>query len=169
MIWTVSVMKGELTLTDRMGETDRWRALSPTRFRAREGPHKDTHTLVFERRPDRRFNMRLEGDGGAKVEFEPIRLVKPDTKQLSEYAGRYYSAELKATYTFSVRDGGLFLQVNNHRQERLSPTVADEFMPQLRTPDDGRIITFVRDGDKRITGLSIALWRIKGISFEKLP
>jgi hypothetical protein len=37
----------------------------------------------------------------------------------------------------------LFLQVNNHRHERLLPTTADEFIPQLLTPDDGRIITFV--------------------------
>jgi CubicO group peptidase (beta-lactamase class C family) len=167
MIWTVSLAKGQLALTDRMGETDRWQALSRTRFRAVEGPHKGTHTLVFERRADKHFNMRLEGDAGSKAEFEPIQLVKPDTKQLSAYAGEYSNAELKATYTFSVRDGCLFLQVNNHRHERLAPTTADEFMPQRRTPDDGRIITFVRDGEKRITGLTIELWRIKGVSLEK--
>ena len=167
MIWTVSVTKGELVLTDRLGTTDRWQALSPTRFRAREGPRKGTYTLVFERRPDKRYNMRLERDEGLKDELEPIRFVKPDTKRLSAYAGQYYSAELKATYTFSVRDGTLFLQVNNHRQEPLAPTVADEFRPQLRTPDDGRILTFVRDGEGRVTGLTAALWSIKGIAFEK--
>jgi len=168
MIWTVSVTKGELVLTDPWGYTDRWQALNPTRFRARDGPRKGTYTLVFERRPDKRYNMRLERDEGLKDELEPIRLVKPDTKQLSEYAGQYYSAELKAAYTFSVRDGSLFLQVNNHRQERLAPTVADEFRPQLRTPGDGRILTFVRDGEGRVTGLTAALWSIKGISLEKL-
>jgi hypothetical protein len=36
MVWTVSVVKGELVLTDRVGETDRWRALSSTRFRSVE-------------------------------------------------------------------------------------------------------------------------------------
>src|SRR5262249_41010203 len=138
MVWTVSVVKGELTLRDRVGETDRWRPLSPTRFRSVEGPHRGTHTLVFERRADKRFNVRLEGDEGPNVELEPVRLVKPDAKQLSEYAGLYYSEELKATYTFSVRDDGLFLQVNNHRHEALAPTSADEFIPSARTPDDGR-------------------------------
>ncbi|HTU93282.1 MAG TPA: serine hydrolase [Gemmataceae bacterium] len=167
MIWTVSIAKGQLVLTDRIGETDCWRALSPTRFRALEGPHKGTHTLVFERRTDNRFTMRLEEDDGAKVEFGPIQLVTPGTKQLSEYAGQYYNAELKATYTFSVRDGCLFLQVNNHRHERLDPTTADEFIPQLRTPDDGRIITFIRDGKKGVSGFTIQLWRIKGMTFEK--
>src|SRR5262249_49122685 len=101
--------------------------------------------------------MRLEKDGGPKVEFEPVQLVKPEAKQLSEYAGQYYNAELKTTYPFSVRDGCLFLQVNNHRHERLTPTTADEFIPHLRTPDDGRIITFVRDGKKVVTGLTIQL------------
>ena len=41
--------------------------------------------------------------------------------------------------------------------------------PQLRTPDDGRVITFVRDGGKKVTGFTIQLWSIKGMPFEKLP
>jgi RNA polymerase sigma factor (sigma-70 family) len=167
IIWNVSVIDGKLALTDRMGVTRRWQALSPMRFRALEGPHKDTHTLVFEERPDKRFTMRLEADDGPKTEFVPVQLVTPDTKKLSEYAGQYYNAELDATYTFSVRDGHLFLQVNNHRRERLAPMTADEFIPYLRTPDDGRIITFVRDGEKRVIGFTIQLWRIKGMHFEK--
>lgn len=167
MIWGVSVVEGKLALTDRLGKTHRLEAVSPTRFRALESLHKGARTLVFERRSDKRFNMRLDGDDGSKVEFEPIELVRPETKLLSEYAGQYYNPELKAPYTFSVRDGGLFLQVNNHRHERLDPTTADEFIPQLRTPDDGRIITFVRDGEKRITGLTIELWSIKGMTFDK--
>jgi hypothetical protein len=168
MIWAVSAVKGGLVLTDRAGETGRRRAPSPTRFRAVEGPHKGTHTLAFERRADRRFNMRLEEDEGSIIEFAPEQLVKPDAKRLGEYAGRYYSGELKATYTFSVRGGGLSPQVNNHRHEPLAPTTADEFVPRLRTPDEGRMIAFVRDGEKRVTGLTIDLWRVNGVSFEKL-
>jgi hypothetical protein len=78
------------------------------------------------------------------------------------------SAELKATYTFSVRDDGLFLQANNHRLEALAPTTADELIPQRRTADDGRIISYVRDGEKWVTGLTIELWRVKGVPFEKV-
>jgi hypothetical protein len=167
MIWQVSVVKGRLVLTDRVGQTGHWQALSPTRFRALDGPHQGTHTLLFEGRADKRFNLRLEDDEGSNLELEPVQLVKPDVKQLSEYAGQYYNDELKATYTFSVRHGGLCLQVNNHRHERLASTTADEFLPQLRTPDDGRIITFVRDGEKRVTGFTIQLWRIKEMTFEK--
>jgi hypothetical protein len=133
-----------------------------------EGPHEGTHTLVFERRADKSFNLRLEGDEGASVELEPVQLVKPDANQLGECAGRYYNEELKATYTFSVRDARLFLQVNNHRLEALAPTTADEFIPNLRAPDDGRVITFVRDGEKRVSGLNIDLWRVKGVPFAKL-
>ena len=89
MIWGVSVVEGKLALTDRLGKTHRLEAVSPTRFRALESLHKGARTLVFERRSDKRFNMRLDGDDGSKVEFEPIQLVKPETKQLSEYAGQY--------------------------------------------------------------------------------
>jgi CubicO group peptidase (beta-lactamase class C family) len=89
MIWRVSVVKGKLALTDHLDGTYRWQALSPTRFRAMEGPHKGTNTLIFERRSDERFTMRLEVDDGSQVEFEPIQVVNADTKQLSEYTGRY--------------------------------------------------------------------------------
>ncbi len=165
----MAAANAELTLTDRLGDIDHWRPLSPTRFRSREGPHKGTHTLVFEQRSDKRFNMRLEPDDGRNLEFEPVQLVKPNAQQLSEYAGEYYSPELKATYAFSVRNGSLYLQVNNHRYEPLAPTAADEFVPQQRTPDDGRIINFIRNRERRVAGLTIALWRVKGISLKRLP
>jgi hypothetical protein len=173
MIWKVSVVQGKLALTDHLDGTYRWQALSPMRFRALEGPHQGTNTLVFNRDSDKRLHMRLEADDRLKadlsnVDFELVRTVTPDTKQLSDYAGRYYGAELNAIYTFSVRDGSLFMQVNNHRHEQLSPMVADEFIPSLRTPDEGRIITFVRDADHRVAGISVGLWRIQGIALERL-
>lgn len=169
LIWKISSATGRLAVTDHLDATYQWRALSPARFRALDGPSKGTATLVFERESaGQSFTMRLDGDDGSKVDFEPVRAAKPNAKQLSEYAGRYYCAELQTTYSFSVREGDLFLQVNNHRHERLSPTVADEFIPSVRTPDDGRIITFVRDGAQRITGLAIDLWSIKEMTFERL-
>jgi hypothetical protein len=169
MIWRVSADQGQLAVTDHLGVTCRWRGLSPTRFRSPACPSRNDATLVFERgSPERLFGMRLEEGDGSNLVFEPIQLATPDAAQLAGYVGRYHNDELQATYSFSVRDGGLFLQVNNHRHERLSPTVADEFMPHLRTPDDGRIVTFVRDANKRVTGFVIDLWRIKGMRFKKL-
>jgi hypothetical protein len=38
---------------------------------------------------------------------------------------------------------------------------------KLTGPDDGRIITFVRDAGKWVTGFTIDLGRIKDLSFAK--
>lgn len=168
MVWRVSVLDGKLAVTDHLSATYRWQAIGPQRFRATEGPSKDASTLVFERGAENLFEMRLEGDDGSKIDFESIALVEPNAQRLNDYAGRYYCPELAATYSFSVREGRLFLQVHNRRHERLSPTVADEFMPHLRSSDDGRIITFVRDADRKIVGFKIELWSIKDMTFEKL-
>jgi hypothetical protein len=58
--------------------------------------------------------------------------------------------------------------VNNHRLEALSPTTADEFIMQRRTPDDGRIITFVRGVGKRVTGLTIKPYN-QAVSRQRRP
>lgn len=58
--------------------------------------------------------------------------------------------------------------MNNHRHERLLLTADDEFIAHLRTPDEGRIITFIRNAEKRVVGLSVDLWSIKGMAFENV-
>lgn len=167
-IWKIALGDGHLAVTDHLNATYGLRALSPTRFRPVEGPMKST--FVFERpRPDAPFGLRLDGDGGGKEVLDPVRLVRPDAARLAEYVGSFTSDELQTTYRFTVENRELHLQVNNHRLERLSPTVRDTFIPHLRNGDDNRIITFLRDERDRVSGLTIDLWRVRGVRFVRQP
>jgi hypothetical protein len=44
--------------------------------------------------------------------------------------------------------------------------VRDEFV-HVEEPADGRIITFLRDERGRVSGLSVAYYRVKGVRFVK--
>ncbi len=87
--------------------------------------------------------------------------------KLDEYAGEYTSDELMTTYRLVKRDDRLWLRINSERWERLEPTVRDTFAPQRRHLYDNRVITFRRGAKDEIVGLSAALWRVKGVAFEK--
>ena len=75
--------------------------------------------------------------------------------------------ELSATYRFKISDGMLLWRVNNLGWEPLDPTVQDEFIPGVRQNHDNRIITFSRNEQHQVVGLTVALWRMKGVSFTK--
>ena len=79
----------------------------------------------------------------------------------------YGACVMSITRRVFVRNGALWLQMNNRRHERLEPTLRDTYIASVRRPDDNRIITFVRDEEKRVTALTIDLWRVKGLRFEK--
>ncbi len=93
-------------------------------------------------------------------------MVDPTPDQLKEYAGRYESDELAATYRLAVRDGRLWLRVNSRRWEPLDATVRDEFV-HMEEPADVRIITFLRNEKGVVTGLSIDYYRVRGVRFTK--
>ncbi len=108
-------------------------------------------------------------DNKARIEFQAVELVDPTPDQLKEYAGRYESDELAATYRLEVRDGRLWLRVNSRRWEALDATVRDEFV-HMQEPADIRIITFLRNEKGEVTGLSIDIGgRLRGVRFSKRP
>ena len=51
--------------------------------------------------------------------------------------------------------------------EPLDPTVKDEFVPAIRQNHDNRIFKFLRNEQNQVAGLSVTLWRVKGVSFTK--
>jgi hypothetical protein len=167
-IWKITLRDDSLAVTDHLNGTYPLRAVSPIRFRSTEGPGKG-NTFVFERKsPDAPFRLRLEWKSG-KLELQPVTLVQPTAEQLREYEGLFHSEELHATYAFAVRDGSLFLEVNNRRWERLEPTVRDSFIAVGRTDDDNRLFTFLREKEGKVSGLSVDLWRVRGIRLVRQP
>jgi hypothetical protein len=163
-IFRVTLEKGGLWNTNHMGEHYQLHPLSATEFRPE--PYPDD-TFVFTRpSPDQPFSLTLKGEGGSWA-LPRVELVDPATVKPSEYVGEYYSHELMATYRIVERDGRLWLRVGSQRWERLEPTLRDTFAPQRRHVYDNRGIAFRRDAKRQIAGLSVTLWRVKGVAFEK--
>ncbi len=170
-IWRITLDGGALFVTDYLMKRTRLRPLATDRFDP-EGPQfYATTQFVFARpeegRPKRFSSQWDEAENRGRLEFEAVQLVQPNLEQLRDYAGEYVSDELAATYRLAVRDNGLWLRVNSRRWEELEATVRDEFIPRLREPPEGRIITFLRNESAQVTGLSIDYYRVKGVRFMK--
>jgi hypothetical protein len=169
-VWRITLQDGTLQLTDQFKATCRLRPLSATRFDS-EGPgFSHTTQLVFSRpvagSPWSLTSEWVEPDNKGRLEFQALEPVDPTPDQLKEYAGRYESDELAATYRLAVRDGRLWLRVNSRRWEALDATVRDEFV-HLEEPADGRIMTFLRNETGAVTGFSIDYYRVRGVRFTK--
>jgi CubicO group peptidase (beta-lactamase class C family) len=171
VIWRITLRGGTLWLTDQFHATCPLRPLSATRFDP-EGPgFSPTTQLVFSRPvAGSPWSLTEEWDlpdNKARLEFQAVELVDPTPDQLMEYAGRYESDELAATYRLAVRDRRLWLRVNSRRWEALDATVRDEFV-HMQEPADIRIITFLRNEKGEVTGLSIDCGtRLTGVRFTK--
>jgi CubicO group peptidase (beta-lactamase class C family) len=164
VIFRITVEGGSLWNTNHIGEHYKLHPLSPTEFRPDPYPED---TFVFERpAPAEPFSLTLKADGGSWA-YPRVELVDPATLNLEEYSGQYYSDELMTTYRILKKGDHLWLRVNSERWERLDPTVRDTFVPQRRHLYDNRVIAFRRDAKRQVAGLSAALWRVRGVAFEK--
>jgi CubicO group peptidase (beta-lactamase class C family) len=163
-IWRCSFKEGRLWMTDMLDDTYVLRPVGSGKFSM---DSLSRSTLIFKRStPDARFELTVESDDGS-MKFDRVELVEPSAVKLSDYVGDFRSSELAATYTVEIKEDGLYIRANSHGFEKLAPTVADEFTPYARRLFDNRIFTFQRDGSNQVTGLKVALWRIKGIEFQK--
>ena len=94
----------------------------------------------------------------------PVEL-KLSADELDEYAGHYYSAELKTTYIVRVNpsgEGNLTYHIEFSPVDvQLVPTGPDEWYAS-RTQ-----LSFLRDRNDRVTGLNVRSRRIRNIYLEK--
>jgi CubicO group peptidase (beta-lactamase class C family) len=170
-IWQIALKDGRLEVLDHLLKSTPLRPLAADRFDP-DGPRFYSTTQFVFSRPAADAPLRFTsewdepGERGSLV-FEAVKLVNPTGDELTEYAGEYVSEELAATYRVAVRDGQILLRVNSRRWEQLDATVADEFVPHVREPADGRIFTFLRNGERQVTGLSVKYFRIDGVRFAK--
>jgi hypothetical protein len=170
-IWRITLQDGTLRLTDQFHATSALRPLSATRFDP-EGPGFPASAQLIFSRPAAGSPWSLKSewdlpDNTGRLELQAVELVDPTPEELKEYAGRYENDELAATYRLAVRDAGLWLRVNSRRWETLDATVQDEFV-HMQEPSDIRIITFLRNEKREVTGLSIDIGgRLRGVEFTK--
>jgi CubicO group peptidase (beta-lactamase class C family) len=94
--------------------------------------------------------------------FKRIADLQLDARQLSEYAGKYYSDELNITYELSAGDGVLNSKPETEYMKALKPSVKDKFSRGMLS------LQFLRDESGKVSAFSANAGRVKDIIFKKL-
>jgi hypothetical protein len=101
-------------------------------------------------------------DGKAFFDGKRVEAPHLSEAQLSEYVGRYYSAEIEATYDVQLESGSLAIRLRWNPPMKLEPLAADEFeCRELGT------VVFERDAQHRITRLRVFDVEARGVEFER--
>ena len=94
------------------------------------------------------------------VALERREAARPSRAELERYAGSYYSEELGATYTVSATDSTLVLKTRWGAERTVRPAYGDTFAGDF-------LLSFTRDGARRVNGMLMGSGRVRGVRFEK--
>ncbi len=139
------------------GETD----LGPP---ARNEYRTGSTRYIFEIDP-RTSIVRMQRQTGKQppVRFIKVSEFKPTAARLKDFAGAYFSGELRAQHVVSVREGKLFVRVAPQPETELVPLDEDAF----RAVDGSWQLTFTRNRNGRIDGYTVFTGRIRHLRFER--
>jgi CubicO group peptidase (beta-lactamase class C family) len=94
------------------------------------------------------------------ISLERREAVRPSRAELERYAGSYYSEELGATWVVSATDSTLVLKTRWGAERTVRPAYGDTFSGDF-------LITFTRDGARRVTGMLMSSGRVRRVRFER--
>lgn len=144
--------------------------------------HASVARLSFELQPKTHTQFRATGDLPILIEFpgtelapenvfvtvngrvralDRINTVSPSIRELSEYAGEYYSDELDVQYRFHMDGGDLKPKVRNRAPISLTPLTTDQFSAQ------GDRLSFERGPSGTISQFTLNAGRVMNIRFIK--
>jgi CubicO group peptidase (beta-lactamase class C family) len=161
--------------------------LSRNRFTAAEA----THEIVFVR-PIAGGPMQVKDKdirSGRTKTYEAVQSVTLTSVQLAEFTGKYLSDELGgATYTLSMKDGKLILQVRYRitvfsdselvsafaqelgseapKDILLTPVFADAFITFVS--DEVMVVRFMRNQQNAVSGFTLSTETVRRLRFNKL-
>lgn len=103
--------------------------------------------------------------------YEPLRFDRIETpsltaRQLAEYAGRYWSDELRCFYDIVLTGETLAIDRLKQPRQELYPTGTDAFFRGFLY--DTLNLTFERNGSNEITGFTHSSGRISGLRFRRV-
>jgi CubicO group peptidase (beta-lactamase class C family) len=151
-VYTLSALDGDLALFGQ-----HLKSTSANHFAFPGGPE-----LRFESSGGNGMSFTLESPDAAPQVFKRYQAISLAPADAAQYAGRFESGELEATYRIDVKDGKLVLRMGWEEPATLEATVRDEF----RGPN-GEALVFRRDGKGQITGFDVFAGRVRNIFFSK--
>ncbi len=135
--------------------------VAPGRFLTTDG----TEYVFEDRKGEAPPTVRRTPAGEPPDIFTRSVVVHPSARELTQYAGRYWSEELEVAYVVSFKEGQLTIRHRPFPAVPLLPTYADGFAPGGRS--GGLLIRFTRDESGNIDGLSAYSGRVRHLRFSK--
>ncbi|HSK81750.1 MAG TPA: serine hydrolase domain-containing protein [Thermoanaerobaculia bacterium] len=118
--------------------------------------------LDFITGPAGTTGLRVLYSNGDAVPFERVAEGVSTADQLAEYAGEYRSEEAEVTYRIVLEDGKLVVKGGPDISVALTPLYADGFKA-----GDEFIVRFTRNGNGKISGLTLSFDRVRALRFER--
>jgi CubicO group peptidase (beta-lactamase class C family) len=94
------------------------------------------------------------------VVLERREAARPSRAELERYAGSYYSEELGAMWAVSPTDSTLVFKTRWGVDRVVRPAYGDTFVGDF-------LVTFTRDGARRVNGMVMSSGRVRGLKFER--
>jgi len=123
-----------------------------------------TAVVTFERNDAGEVHQLSLDQGGSKHIAPRIGLFDPETIDLSDYIGIYYSPELSTTYEFVVEENELVVKHSRHEDFSLTASKADIFTGSVWY---FQLIEMIRQDDE-ITGFTATNGRVRNLRFDKV-
>ena len=111
--------------------------------------------------PDRPRQMLLTPDNDPPLTLDEVPLPAVDAAALPEYAGRYYSPELRVAYHLEARDNALWLRVGYAPPTLLEYVGGDDWQFKAM------MVHFTRGRSGQVSGLEMRTGRAHGVRFGK--
>lgn len=150
--------KGDALSVEARGQTF---ALTPTSKTAGKLPVGELVLELAGAAPRRKLAFRSKH---VDEQHEEVTPYTPAAAELAGYAGRYFSPELEAMWTLSIKDGVLRANGPGLEGDVLAPSLKDE----LALVASGMVLKFTR-GARGVTGFVVSGGGVRGLRFEKLP
>jgi CubicO group peptidase (beta-lactamase class C family) len=117
--------------------------------------------VTFHKEDSRKVTKMTLSQGGRDISGKRIETSPLSPDQMKDYAGEYYSDELRVTYTLLVDQGKLYAQIGNKDKIELNVMEDDEFAGSMFTG------TFKRNADGQVIGFSLDAGRVKNLKFVR--
>ena len=129
----------------------------------------ESETMFFQHVDEDRFAFHREASGdvagltvhrGAR-QLPFTRIPALTASELAAYAGVYHSDELQVTYTLSVKEEQLFLQIRSGSTTEITPSGKDKSTANVGS------MAFERDDHGTVTGFVLQSGRVRNLRFVK--
>ena len=98
-----------------------------------------------------------------RLKEEEVEVWKPTVKDLTAFAGRYFSEEIETFYMAVVEDGQLVMHQRRLDVGNLTSSDKDVF-----TSDGGMTFSFERDRNKQVIAFYLSNGRTRDVRFERI-